>query len=65
MNVSEQVDALQKKAAALKSSFDQARQETNEQVKARIDQRGGRRRRRPRLRYLGRRPGTTGRPRCH
>ncbi len=38
MNVSDQVDALQKRAAELKSSFDQARRETNEQVKARIDQ---------------------------
>jgi hypothetical protein len=36
MNVSDQVDALQKRAAELKSSFDQARRETNEQVKARI-----------------------------
>jgi hypothetical protein len=38
MNVSGQVDTLQKRAADLKSSFDQARQETNEQVKARIEQ---------------------------
>src|SRR6266699_3790966 len=38
MNVSDQVDALQKRVAELKSSFDQARRETNEQVKARIDQ---------------------------
>ncbi len=30
MNVSSQVDTLQKRAADLKSSFDQARQETNE-----------------------------------
>jgi hypothetical protein len=37
MSVSEQVDALQKRAADLKSSADQARHETNEQVKARID----------------------------
>lgn len=37
MNVSEQVDSLQKRAAELKSSFDAARRETNEQVKARID----------------------------
>jgi len=37
MNVSEQIDALQKRAADLKSSFEQARHETNEQVKARID----------------------------
>src|SRR4029077_11315934 len=38
MNVSDQVDALQERAAQLKSSFDQARQETSEQVKARIDE---------------------------
>jgi hypothetical protein len=38
VNVSDQVDALQERAAGLKSSFDQARQETNEQVKARIDE---------------------------
>jgi hypothetical protein len=38
VSVSDQVDALQKRAADLKSSFDQARQETNDQVKARIDQ---------------------------
>ena len=38
MNVSEQVDALQKRVADLKSSADQARRETNEQIKARIDQ---------------------------
>jgi hypothetical protein len=38
MDVSDQVDTLQKRAADLKSSFDQARQETNEQVKARVDQ---------------------------
>ena len=37
MNVSDQVDTLQKRAAELKSSFDAARRETNEQVKARID----------------------------
>jgi hypothetical protein len=37
MNVSEQVDALQKRAADLKSSVDQARHETDEQIKARID----------------------------
>jgi hypothetical protein len=36
MNVSDQVDALQKRVAELKSSSDQARRETNEQVKARI-----------------------------
>ena len=38
MNVSGQVDTLQKRAADLKSSFDQARQATIEQVEARIDQ---------------------------
>ena len=38
MNISDQVDALQERTAELKSSFDHARQETNEQVKARIDQ---------------------------
>ena len=38
MSISEQVDALQKRVAELKSSADQARQETNEQVKARITQ---------------------------
>jgi DNA repair exonuclease SbcCD ATPase subunit len=38
MSISEQVDALQKRAAELKSSADHARHETNEQVKARITQ---------------------------
>jgi len=38
MNVSDQVDALQTRAAELKSSFDQAQHETNEQVRARLDQ---------------------------
>jgi hypothetical protein len=38
MSISEQVDALQQRAAALKSSADQARHETAEQVRARIDQ---------------------------
>jgi hypothetical protein len=38
VSVSDQVDTLQKRAADLKSSFDQARQETSDQVKARIDQ---------------------------
>ena len=38
MSISEQVDALQARAAELKSSADQARRETNEQVKARISQ---------------------------
>jgi hypothetical protein len=37
MSLSEQVDALQKRAADLKSSADQARHETDEQIKARID----------------------------
>jgi DNA repair exonuclease SbcCD ATPase subunit len=37
MSVSDQVDTLQKRATELKSSFDEARRETNEQVKARID----------------------------
>ncbi len=38
MSVSEQVDALQKRIADLKSSADQAQHETNEQIKARIGQ---------------------------
>jgi len=38
MSISEQVDTLQKRVAELKSSADQARQETNEQVKAHISQ---------------------------
>lgn len=38
MSISEQVDALQKRVADLKSSADQARRETNEQIKARIGQ---------------------------
>jgi DNA repair exonuclease SbcCD ATPase subunit len=37
MSVSEQVEALQKRAEDLKSSADQARHETAEQIKARID----------------------------
>jgi hypothetical protein len=37
MSVSEQVDALQKRVADLKSSADQAQRETNEQIKTRID----------------------------
>jgi hypothetical protein len=36
MTISDQIDALQKRAADLKSSFDKSRQETNEQVKARL-----------------------------
>jgi hypothetical protein len=38
VSIAEQVDALQKKAADLKSSAEQARRETNEQIKARIGQ---------------------------
>lgn len=38
MSISEQVDALQARAAELKSSADQARRETNEQIKERITQ---------------------------
>ena len=38
MNVSDQVDALQERAAELKSSFEQARRESREQVKARINE---------------------------
>jgi hypothetical protein len=38
MSLSEQVDDLQKHAAELKDSFDQATHETSAQVKARIDQ---------------------------
>ena len=38
MSISEQVDALQQRAVALKSSADQARHETAEQIKARINQ---------------------------
>jgi len=34
MTISDQIDALQKRAADLKSSFDKSRKETNEQVKA-------------------------------
>ena len=37
MSVSEQIDALQQRAAELKSSADQARHETDEQIKTRID----------------------------
>jgi hypothetical protein len=37
VNVSDQVDALQQRVAELKSSFNAARRESNEQVKARID----------------------------
>jgi len=38
MSLSDQIDTLQEQAADLKSSFERARHETNEQVKARIDQ---------------------------
>jgi chromosome segregation ATPase len=38
MSISEQVNAVQARAAELKSSADQARRETNEQVQARISQ---------------------------
>ena len=38
MDVADQIDTLQKRAADVKSSFEQARHETNEQVKARLDQ---------------------------
>ncbi|HTP17675.1 MAG TPA: hypothetical protein VLW50_09030 [Streptosporangiaceae bacterium] len=36
MTISDQIDALEKRAADLKASFDKGRQETNEQVKARL-----------------------------
>jgi hypothetical protein len=36
MTLSEQIDALQAKAADLKSSLDASRHETNEQIKARV-----------------------------
>jgi hypothetical protein len=38
MSISDQVDALQQKAADLKSSFDQSKKETHEQVEKRLDQ---------------------------
>ena len=38
MTISDQIDALQKQTADLKSSFDKSRKETNEQVKARLSQ---------------------------
>lgn len=38
MSISEQVDAVQARAAELKRSADEARHETNEQVQARISQ---------------------------
>ena len=36
MTISDQIDALQKRAADLKNSFEQSRKETNEQVKAHL-----------------------------
>jgi hypothetical protein len=36
MSISDQIDALQQRAADLKSSFDQSKKETNEQVKERL-----------------------------
>ncbi len=36
MTISDQIDALQKKAADLKDSFEKSRKETNDQVKARL-----------------------------
>ena len=38
MSISDQVNALQQRAADLKSSFDQSKQETNEQVQKRLGQ---------------------------
>ena len=38
MSISDQIDALQQRAADLKSSFDQSQKETNEQVKERLGQ---------------------------
>ncbi len=38
MTISDQIDALQKQTADLKTSFDKSRKETNEQVKARLSQ---------------------------
>jgi chromosome segregation ATPase len=37
MAISDQIDALQKRTAELKSSFEQSRHETNQEVKARLD----------------------------
>jgi hypothetical protein len=37
MAISDQIDALQKRTADLKSSFEQSRKETNQEVKARLD----------------------------
>ena len=36
MTISDQIDALQKRAADLKNSFEKSRKETNEQVKAHL-----------------------------
>ena len=36
MTISDQIDALQKRAADLKNSFQQSLKETNEQVKAHL-----------------------------
>ena len=38
MSISDQIDTLQKRAADLKQSFEQTRQETNEQVKTHLGQ---------------------------
>jgi len=38
MSISDQINALQQRAADLKSSFDQSQKETNEQVKERLGQ---------------------------
>jgi hypothetical protein len=38
MSISDQIDGLQQRAADLKSSFDQSKKETNEQVKERLGQ---------------------------
>src|SRR5260370_4539328 len=38
MGISDQIDALQQRAADLKSSFDQSTKETSEQVKERLGQ---------------------------
>ena len=38
MSISDQIDALQQQAANLKSSFEQSKTETTEQVKKRLDQ---------------------------
>lgn len=38
MSISDQIDALQQRAAELKSSFEQSKNETSDQVKKRLDQ---------------------------